>query len=207
MLRLEAYQIEKTGEGSASLAAGDGTKMQPIVEFGVIPYTEEEEHSPSEIVFTFNDRHGTTLSREDFLRLEQVSHEILEDEDLREKILKNPEDVVLPEFAKHFMGAMIQMFQRDTEMKSAVMATNEARDLAIRHFFRTARRQVIPRSTRSLRKAKRHRDQVPSHLQSRRHRSGGHPATGPSPLSALTFFSGSSRSYVLSAAPIKGSGG
>jgi type I restriction enzyme R subunit len=143
MLRLDAYRIEKTNEGSASLVAGDGTKMQPIVEFGASPYTEEEEKSLSEIVSAFNERHGTTFSREDFLRLEQVNREILENDDLREMILNNPEDVVRPEFANLFMGAMIRMFQRDTEMKSAVMTDNEAREMAIRHFFKTARRQVF----------------------------------------------------------------
>jgi type I restriction enzyme R subunit len=150
MLRLEAYRIEKTDEGSASLAPGDGTRMQPINEFGASPYTEEEEKSLSEIVSAFNDRHGTTFSREDFLRLEQVNREILEDSDLREMILNNPEDVVRPEFANLFMGAMIRMFQRDTEMKSAVMTDNEARDMAIRHFFKTARRQVFQEAGSSL---------------------------------------------------------
>jgi type I restriction enzyme R subunit len=143
MLRLEAYRIEKTDEGSASLAAGEGTRMQPIEEFGASPYTEEEERSLSEIVSAFNDRHGTTFSREDFLRLEQVNREVLEDDDLREMILNNPEDVVRPEFANLFMSAMIRMFQRDTEMRSAVMTDNEAREMAIRHFFRTAQRQVF----------------------------------------------------------------
>jgi type I restriction enzyme R subunit len=143
MLRLEAYRIEKTDEGSASLVAGDGTRLRPIEEFGASPYTEEEERSLSEIVSAFNERHGTTFSREDFLRLERVNQEILEDEDLREMILNNPEDVVRPEFEALFMGALIRMFQRDTEMQSAVMSDNEAREMAIRHFFRTARRQVF----------------------------------------------------------------
>jgi type I restriction enzyme R subunit len=143
MLRLEAYRIEKTDEGSASLVAGDGTRLRPIEEFGASPYTEEEERSLSEIVSAFNERHGTTFSREDFLRLERVNQEILEDEDLREMILKIPEDVVRTEFEDLFMGALIRMFQRDTEMQSAVMSDNEAREMAIRHFFRTARRQVF----------------------------------------------------------------
>lgn len=148
MLRLEAYRIEKTDEGSASLAPGDGTRMQPITEFGASPYTEEEERSLSEIVSAFNERHGTTFSREDFLRLEQVNREILEDDDLREMILNNPEDVVRPEYANVFMGAMIRMFQRDTAMQSAVMTDNDAREMAIRHFFRTARRQVLEEASR-----------------------------------------------------------
>lgn len=143
MLRLHAYRIEKTEEGSASLTANDSTRMRPIEEFGASPYTEEEERSLSEIVSAFNERHATTFSREDFLRLERVNQEILEDEDLREMIRNNPEDVVRPEFETVFMGALIRMFQRDTEMQSAVMSDNEARDLAIRHFFRTARRQVF----------------------------------------------------------------
>lgn len=143
MLRLEAYRIEKTDEGSASLTAGDGTRMRPIEEFGASPYTEEEERSLSEIVSAFNERHGTMFSREDFLRLERVNQEILEDDDLREMIRNNPEDVVRPEFEALFMGALIRMFQRDTEMQSAVMSDNEAREMAIRHFFRTARRQVF----------------------------------------------------------------
>ncbi|WP_143524411.1 hypothetical protein [Phaeovulum vinaykumarii] len=61
-----------------------------------------------------NERHGTTFSREDFLRLERVNQEILEDEDLREMIRNNPEDVVRPEFEALFMGALIRMFQRDS---------------------------------------------------------------------------------------------
>ncbi|MBL3702079.1 hypothetical protein GI582_05125 [Sulfitobacter sp. BDSS02] len=97
----------------------------------------------SEIVSAFNDRHGAFFSREDFLRPEQVNREILEDDDLREMILNNPEDVVRPELANLFMGAMIRMFQRDTEMKSAVMTDDEALEMAICHFFRTARRQVF----------------------------------------------------------------
>ena len=96
-----------------------------------------------EIVSAFNERHGTTFSRADFLRLERVNQEILEDEDLREMIPNTAEDVVRPEFANLFMGAMIRMFQRDTEMRSAVMTDNEARAMAISHFFRTARRRVF----------------------------------------------------------------
>jgi len=143
MLSLQAYRIEKTAEGSASLTAGEGVRLHPIIEFGASAYTEEEEQSLSEIVSAFNDRHGTTFSREDFLRLEQVNQEILEDDELREMMRNNPEDVVFSEFSNLFMSGMIRMFQRDTEMKSAVMTDNEAREMAIRHFFRTARRQVL----------------------------------------------------------------
>jgi len=71
-----------------------------------------------------------------------MDQEALEDPDLREMIRNNPEDVVRPEFESAFMSALIRMFQRDTEIQSAVMSDNGARDMAIRHVFRTAHRQV-----------------------------------------------------------------
>jgi len=71
-----------------------------------------------------------------------VNQEALEDPDLREMIRNNPEDVVRPEFESAFMSALIRMFQRGTEIQSAVMSDNGARDMALRHVFRTARRQV-----------------------------------------------------------------
>ncbi len=52
-------------------------------------YTEEEEKSLLEIIEAFNGRHGTTFSREDFLRFERVNQEIM-DEDMKDKMRNNP---------------------------------------------------------------------------------------------------------------------
>ena len=75
-----------------------------------------------------------------------MDREALEDPDLREMIRNNPEDVVRPEFESAFMSALIRMFQRDTEIQSAVMSDNGARDMALRHALRTAHRQVAEAS-------------------------------------------------------------
>ncbi len=50
MLRLHAFKIKEQEAGSASLAAGEGTALKAIREFGAKPYTAEEEKALSEII-------------------------------------------------------------------------------------------------------------------------------------------------------------
>jgi type I restriction enzyme, R subunit len=142
MMRLHAFKIEQKDAGSASLAAGDTMPLSPIKEFAAKPYTAEEEISLSEIIEAFNDRHGTQFTKEDFLRFEQVNHEIM-DEDMVEMLRNNPPDVVFSAFSQAFFKGAIRMFQRDAEMKNIVLADATARDQAIRHFFGRALRERV----------------------------------------------------------------
>ena len=141
MLTLSAFKLEQQESGSASLGSGETTELKPITEFGANPYTEEEEQSLSEIIDSFNDRHGTKFTREDFLRFEQVTRDVL-DEEMREMLKNNPADVVYGAFSQAFFKGMMRSFQQDNEMKSIVMTDKDARDQAIRHFFKRAQRQV-----------------------------------------------------------------
>ena len=141
MLTLSAFKLEQQESGSASLGSGETTELKPITEFGANPYTEEEEQSLSEIINSFNDRHGTKFTREDFLRFEQVNREILDD-NMIQMIKNNPADVVFGTFSQAFFQGMVRSFQQDNEMKSVVMTDKDARDQAIRHFFKRAQRQV-----------------------------------------------------------------
>jgi type I restriction enzyme R subunit len=141
MLDLSAFRLESDESGSASLNAGDGTTLSPITEFGANPYTEAEEISLSEIIQSFNDRHGTNFTREDFLRFERVNREILDD-DMMEMIRNNPADVVYNAFSQAFFQGMVRMFQGDNEMRNVVMTDQNARDQATQHFFKRAQRQA-----------------------------------------------------------------
>jgi type I restriction enzyme R subunit len=141
MLRLQAFKVEKKQEGSASLTAGDNAPLMPIKEFGAKPYTDDERRSLSEIIKSFNDRHGTQFTEEDFLRFEKVNQEIL-DEDMTEMLRNNPPDVVFSAFSQAFFQGAIRMFQRDGEMRNIVLSDAQARDQAIRHFFNRALREV-----------------------------------------------------------------
>ncbi|MEP5168808.1 MAG: DEAD/DEAH box helicase family protein [Shimia thalassica] len=141
MLELSAFRLQKEAEGDASLVAGETATLSPISEFGANPYTEEEERSLSEIIDSFNDRHGTSFSREDFLRFERVNREILDDEML-EMMRNNPADVVYNAFSQAFFQGMVRMFQQDNEMRSVVMTDKDAREQATRHFFKRAQRHA-----------------------------------------------------------------
>jgi type I restriction enzyme, R subunit len=141
MLRLQAFKVEEKEAGSASLMAGDTLSLSPINEFGAKPYTAEEERSLSEIIRTFNDRHGTQFTREDFIRFEQVNQEIL-NEDMVEMMRNNPPDVVYQAFGEAFFRGTIRLFQREAQMRNIVMSDPQARDQAIKHFFSRALREV-----------------------------------------------------------------
>lgn len=141
MLTLSAFKLQKGEEGSASLNAGDTRSLDPITEFGANPYTEEEEKSLSEIIDSFNERHGTKFSREDFVRFERVTRDIMDD-DMTEMVKNNPADVVYNAFSQAFFQGMVRAFQQDNEMRNIVMTDKDARDQATRHFFKRAQRQA-----------------------------------------------------------------
>ena len=141
MLQLSAFRLNKEEEGSASMQAGDTAVLPPITEFGANAYTEDEEKSLSEIIQSFNERHGTHFSREDFLRFERVTRDIM-DEDMTEMVRNNPADVVYTAFSQAFFQGMVKMFQQDNEMRNIVMTDKDAREQATRHFFKRAQRQA-----------------------------------------------------------------
>ena len=92
-------------------------------------------------ISSFNDRHGTNFTREDFLRFEQVNRDIL-NEDMSEMIRNNPADVVFKAYSDAFLQGMVKVFQQDQQMRNVVMTDKDARERATRHFFKRAQRQV-----------------------------------------------------------------
>ena len=141
MLRLQAFKVTKKQEGDASLSPGDISSIDAITEFGAKPYTEDEKKGLSEIVKTFNEKHGTDFTEADIIRFEQVNREILDD-DMTEMLRNNPPDVVYSAFRDAFFQGAIRMFQRDNDMRNIVLSDSVARDKATRHFFNRALRQV-----------------------------------------------------------------
>lgn len=141
MLRLQAFKVVQKEQGSASLSPGDHAALRAITEFGAKPYTEDEEKSLSEIVKTFNDRHGTEFTEVDMLRFEQVNREILTG-DMAEMLRNNPPDVVFTAFSQAFFQGAIRQFKKDNDMKNIILSDPEVRNRAIRHFFNRALREV-----------------------------------------------------------------
>ena len=141
MLRLQAFKVVQKEQGSASLSPGDHAALRAITEFGAKPYTEDEEKSLSEIVKTFNDRHGTEFTEADMLRFEQVNREILTG-DMAEMLRNNPPDVVFTAFSQAFFQGAIRQFKKDNDMKNIILSDPEVRNRAIRHFFNRALREA-----------------------------------------------------------------
>jgi len=144
MLRLHAFRVEQKEDGAASLSSADSEVLGAISEFGAKPYTEDERKELSELVKSFNDRHGTNFSEADMLRFEQVNREILDD-DLTEMLRNNPPDVVYSAFSQAFFQGAIRMFQRDNEMRNVVLSDPEIRATATRHYFNRALREAQAR--------------------------------------------------------------
>lgn len=134
MLRLQAFRVEEQENGSASLPAGTSATLSPIEEFAAKPYTEEEERSLSELIETFNERHGTQFTREDFLRFERVNREVMS-ADMIEMMRNNPPDVVFTAFSEAFFKGLVRTFKQDANMKNILMTDAAARERLISLFF------------------------------------------------------------------------
>lgn len=141
MLRLRAFRVQQKEAGSASLAAGDAVPLTAIREFGAKPYTEDEAKALSEIVRSFNDRHGTQFTEEDFIRLEQVKRKAL-DEEMAAVLRNNPPDVSRPTFVRRLLEETIKQYQRDSSLQSIIMTNAEDRDRIFNHLFSRALREV-----------------------------------------------------------------
>lgn len=141
MLRLRAFRVQQKEAGSASLAAGDAVPLTAISEFGAKPYTEDEAKALSEIVRSFNDRHGTQFTEEDFIRLEQVKRKALDDE-MAAVLRNNPPDVSRPTFVRRLLEETIKQYQRDSSLQSIIMTNAEDRDRIFNHLFSRALREV-----------------------------------------------------------------
>lgn len=141
MLRLRAFRVQQKEAGSASLAAGDTVPLTAISEFGAKPYTEDEAKALSEIVRSFNDRHGTQFTEEDFIRLEQVKRKALDDE-MAAVLRNNPPDVSRPTFMRRLLEETIKQYQRDSSLQSIIMTNAEDRDRIFNHLFSRALREV-----------------------------------------------------------------
>ncbi|MFX4300255.1 type I restriction endonuclease subunit R [Pseudosulfitobacter pseudonitzschiae] len=139
MLEMAAFRLQKEGdEQDASLGKDDNQALSPIDRFGANPYTEEESKTLTEIITSFNARHGTEFSGEDYIRFEAVNNDILDDDVWAEMLRNNDPRDVRPRFDAEFMRRAIQAFQRDNAMRNAFMQDQEARDMLMGLMFQRA---------------------------------------------------------------------
>lgn len=139
MLEMAAYRLDKQGDPQdASLTAEDNQALSPIDRFGANSYTEEESKTLTEIIESFNARHGMEFSKDDYIRFEAVNNDILDDDVWAEMLRNNDPRDVRPRFDAEFMRRTIQAFQRDNAMRNAFMQDKEARDMLMGLMFQRA---------------------------------------------------------------------
>ncbi|WP_255356797.1 hypothetical protein [Thioclava sp. SK-1] len=139
MLEMAAFRLQKESEEQdASLGKDDNQALSPIDRFGANPYTEEESKTLTEIITSFNARHGTEFSEEDYIRFEAVNNDILDDDIWAEMLRNNDPRDVRPRFDAEFMRRAIQAFQRDNAMRNAFMQDQEARNMLMGLMFQRA---------------------------------------------------------------------
>lgn len=141
MLRLRAFRVQQKEAGSASLQSGDSKPLTAINEFGAKPYTDDEAKALSEIVRSFNERHGTQFTEEDFLRLEHVKRKALDDE-MAAILRNNPPDISRPTFVRRLLEETIKQYQRDSSLQNIIMTSSQDRDNVFNHLFSRALREV-----------------------------------------------------------------
>ena len=141
MLRLQAFKVDKKEQGSASLSPGDTQPLAAISEFGAKPFTEDEKKELSEIIKSFNDRHGTEFTEAQMARIEAVNPEIV-DENMREMLRNNPPDVVRSAYDQAVFQGMIRMFQNDAEMRDIILTDPEIRNKVTSYLFGRALRDA-----------------------------------------------------------------
>lgn len=141
MISLQAFKVDKKEQGSASLSPGDTQALAAISEFGAKPYTEDEKKELSEIIKSFNDRHGTQFTEAQMTRIEAVNPQVV-DEDMREMLRNNPPDVVRSAYDQAVFQGMIRMFQDDAEMRDIILTDPEIRTKVTSYLFGRALREV-----------------------------------------------------------------
>ncbi len=141
MIRLEAFKVDKKEQGSAALSPGDTQALAAISEFGAKPYTDDEKKELSEIIKSFNDRHGTQFTEAQMTRIEAVNPQIVDD-DMQEMLRNNPPDVVRSAYDQAAFQGMIRMFQNDAEMRDIILTDPEIRNKVTSYLFGRALREA-----------------------------------------------------------------
>ncbi len=114
-----------TQSGSATPDVGDTAPLQPITAFGVnsVP-TEDEELELSQIIKSFNEKHGTSFTENDKIRFGNHSSKVADD--IKYTIMNNPIYVALDSFADKLLDRMLEKSQNDQVLDSIMTTDNES---------------------------------------------------------------------------------
>jgi type I restriction enzyme, R subunit len=130
-VKLSYFRLEKTFEGSTSLAAGESAPVSGPTEVGTGRPKEEDLACLSEIVEVLNDRFGTDFKAEDQLLFDQVVGDLKSDEQLADQARSNSIDQFKYAFDPKAMAAFLGRMDRNQDISSQFMANEDLRRVAL----------------------------------------------------------------------------
>lgn len=136
MVRLRKFRLDVTQTGSASPAVGEISPLQAITAFGVnaIP-TEDEELELSQIIKSFNEKHGTSFTEADMFRFGLDGSKVADG--MQPAIMNNPLDVVLDSYKNKLLDTILETSQNNQAVDNILTTDSEAWDsiasLLLRH--------------------------------------------------------------------------
>lgn len=125
MIRLTKLRIEENEKGSAAPEVGETTQLPPITAFGVNNKpSEHDELELSEIIKEFNDKHGTSFTEDDIIRIgiqaEKVANE------MSAVIKNNPVDVSLDTFADRLFDKMAELRESEKDLDNIMTSDQDS---------------------------------------------------------------------------------
>lgn len=125
MIRLTKLRIEEKEKGSATPEVGDTTQLPPITAFGVnTKPSADDEKELSEIIKEFNDKHGTSFTEDDIIRIgiqaEKVANE------MSAVIKNNPVDVSLDTFADRLFDKMAELRESEKDLDNIMTSDQDS---------------------------------------------------------------------------------
>lgn len=131
---LEYYRNEKVFEGSISLEV-QGVAELPPTSYGKGSKPEEEKEKLSSIIDRLNERFGTEFTENDFLTKEQLTMDMINDEELVQKAQNNTKENFKFSYEKVFMDFVISRYSKNEQFFMKILENQELKEYVMTDMF------------------------------------------------------------------------
>ena len=130
-VELASYRNEQTFKGSGQLTLGEALPLYGPSEVGTGGQYDDAKTPLSVIIEVINERFGTDWKDNDKLLFEQISRDMVNDENLSEKARANTMDQFRPVFETEVLKAFVNRQDRNESIVNLFMSNEEARNTII----------------------------------------------------------------------------
>ena len=140
---LEYYRLQKISEGSLVLEPNQDYKLKPPSEAG-LPQGQDEYTQLSAIIQVLNDRFGTAFTESDRFSVEQIQHEMANDEILIKQALNNSFEVFKQGSSKEvFFNKTIERLNKNPELFTKILTDDKYADELFAYLIKPVYQQIV----------------------------------------------------------------